>query len=209
MIGQMPKADDQRPAGTRERILRATVELIVDIGWQRVTTRRVAARAGVNQALVHYHFGSIDRLIRQALVSALERELGEPTERLVGIASPGEGVRQLSEWLRTFDANSPMAVVSTEALTYATRDAELRAWLARLLSQFRAQLTDGITAAQGGADLRDDVPAAGLATLSAALMDGLIFHRLIDPQLSVAEVATTLDTMLRPDTTKGEREAGD
>ena len=42
-----------------------------------ITTRKVAERAGVNQALVHYHFGTIEEL----LVAALERVSVQVKER--------------------------------------------------------------------------------------------------------------------------------
>ena len=40
---------------TRQRLLAASSSLIVERGWSAVTTRAVAERAGVNQALVHYY----------------------------------------------------------------------------------------------------------------------------------------------------------
>ncbi len=205
----MPKANAQTHSTTRQKILDAATELVAAVGWQQVTTRRVAARAGVNQALVHYHFGSVDRLVRQAIISGLESAMAEPTERLLGSSSPGEGVRQLSDWLRAFDMSSAMAILSAEALAYATRDTELREWLAGLLVDIRAQLTAGITAAQAAGEVRGDVTAQALATLTAALLDGLIFHRLVDPQLSAEEMAATLDALLAPNVLKGERDTGD
>ncbi len=192
----MPKAVDQRPTATRARILGATVELIAEIGWQQLTTRRIAARAGVNQALVHYHFGSMDALLRQAMIAALEREMAEPTAGLLQSESPGEGIRQLSDWLRAFDPGSPTAVLSAEALAYATRDPQVRRWTADLLGNVHRSLEDSVTLAQKEGRLRSDVPAAGVALLTAALVDGLIFHRLIDPGLDVEELALTLDVAL-------------
>ncbi len=199
----MPKASDQlerqtadRQPGTRERILQAATELIVEVGWQRVTTRRIAARAGVNQALVHYHFGSIEQLLRQAMVGAMEQEVVELTERLLGSESPGEGIRELSDWLSAFTPTSPMAVLSAEILARATRDPAIREWMARVLDAVRDQMARSIGAWQRAGRLRADLPAEGIAVLTAALIDGLIFHGLIDPQLDIAGVAQTLDVML-------------
>ena len=56
---------------TRARLLSAAASLIAERGWSAVTTRAVAERAGVNQALVHYHFGSIDNLRREAVMARL------------------------------------------------------------------------------------------------------------------------------------------
>lgn len=52
---------------TREAILRAAWRLLRVEGAAGISTRKVAREAGVNQALVHYHFGSLDRLMIEVL----------------------------------------------------------------------------------------------------------------------------------------------
>jgi AcrR family transcriptional regulator len=54
---------------TREALLDATERVLLSEGVTGVTTRGVAREAGVNQALVHYYFGSVE----QMLISVLER----------------------------------------------------------------------------------------------------------------------------------------
>jgi len=54
----------------------ATIALMAEIGIDRVRTRTIAERAGVNPALVHYHFGSVTALVLEAAEDALRRELG-------------------------------------------------------------------------------------------------------------------------------------
>ena len=51
---------------TRQELIAAAQQLVVDGGWEMVTTRRVAERAGVSPGLVHYHVGSIEGLRRAA-----------------------------------------------------------------------------------------------------------------------------------------------
>ncbi|HXY95243.1 MAG TPA: helix-turn-helix domain-containing protein, partial [Acidimicrobiia bacterium] len=62
---------------TRKALLDAAEELLIVKGASGITTRKVAERAGVNQALVHYHFGTIEDL----LVAVLERVSLEVKER--------------------------------------------------------------------------------------------------------------------------------
>jgi len=52
--------------GTRERILAAALECISSTSVGRLSVRAIAARAGVNVATVHYHFGTKDELISEA-----------------------------------------------------------------------------------------------------------------------------------------------
>ena len=62
---------------TRTALLDAAEQLLISNGMAAITTRKVAERAGVNQALVHYHFGTIEEL----LLAALERVSVQVKER--------------------------------------------------------------------------------------------------------------------------------
>jgi AcrR family transcriptional regulator len=79
--------------GTRSRILEVTVKLLMTTPRGELTTRRIAAEAGVNVAAINYHFRSKDELIDRALeaatATAFERGVavllgtqGTPAERL-------------------------------------------------------------------------------------------------------------------------------
>src|SRR3954463_6901980 len=53
--------------GTRERILAAALDLFSERSFDGAATREIAARAGVTQPLVNYHFSSKDELWRAAV----------------------------------------------------------------------------------------------------------------------------------------------
>jgi len=81
-----PRGGD--PVETRRGILRAAEECFAASGFVGATTRQVAARAGVNVATLHYHFGSKEKLYRAVLDAATREDVpflgsGEtPEERL-------------------------------------------------------------------------------------------------------------------------------
>lgn len=52
---------------TKDRIIKATLDIIGSEGFQNVTVRKIATRAEVNIAAVNYHFGSKDVVIDKAL----------------------------------------------------------------------------------------------------------------------------------------------
>src|SRR4051794_22835984 len=52
---------------TRTRILDAALETLREDGFAGATSRAIARRGGFNQALVFYHFGSLDGLLLAAL----------------------------------------------------------------------------------------------------------------------------------------------
>jgi AcrR family transcriptional regulator len=63
---------------TRVALIEATAQIILDEGYAAATSRRVAATAGVNPALVHYYFPSMDDLfvavLRDKAEAILERQ---------------------------------------------------------------------------------------------------------------------------------------
>jgi AcrR family transcriptional regulator len=67
------------PVGAREAaraaLLDAAERLLIGHGHAGITTRKVAAEAGVNHGLVHYYFGSIEELLFQAMERYTERLL--------------------------------------------------------------------------------------------------------------------------------------
>ena len=78
-----PSAD-----ATRERILDAALDLFSELSFEGATTREIAARAGVTQPLLNYHFSSKDELWRAAvdgLFESLNRVLSERVEGLRGV----------------------------------------------------------------------------------------------------------------------------
>jgi TetR/AcrR family transcriptional regulator len=73
---------------TRERILAAALDLFSELSFDGATTRDIAARAGVTQPLLNYHFSSKDDLWRAAvdrLFDALSQALSERTLGLRGV----------------------------------------------------------------------------------------------------------------------------
>ena len=48
--------------GARQRLIEATATIMRDEGYAAATSRRVAAEAGVKQALVYYYFPTMDDL---------------------------------------------------------------------------------------------------------------------------------------------------
>ena len=51
-----------RDSTTRDMLIDATIQIMVEEGYAAATSRRVAAKAGVKPALVHYYFPTMDGL---------------------------------------------------------------------------------------------------------------------------------------------------
>lgn len=59
-------SEDPRTLATRRRLVDATMQTIREHGMARLSARTIAATGGVNQALVFYHFGTVDGLVAEA-----------------------------------------------------------------------------------------------------------------------------------------------
>jgi len=60
---------------TRSRLLTAAADALRDDGVAGISARVIAARAGVNQALVFYHFGTVSELVAAATRDAVDARL--------------------------------------------------------------------------------------------------------------------------------------
>src|SRR5436305_665621 len=72
---------------TRTALLDAAEALMVEDGYAAVTTRSVSTKAGVNNGLVYYYFGSMDELFLQLFKLRSARSL-ERLEEVLGDAQP-------------------------------------------------------------------------------------------------------------------------
>ena len=131
---------DGNPEETRREILRAAGEAFAACGYVGATTRAVAARAGVNVATLHYHFGSKEGLYRAVLENA-----SRGTLPAVPPGPDGERVARLVEGLFAFGLEHPnlarLSVLDTlagpEQKNGAALDQRVR-WLAEALGPILA-----------------------------------------------------------------------
>ncbi|MGH7338779.1 MAG: TetR/AcrR family transcriptional regulator, partial [Myxococcota bacterium] len=63
----------ERTAATRERIMRAVVESIAEIGFQKTTANEITRRAGVTWGAVQHHFGGKDGILDAVLEESMTR----------------------------------------------------------------------------------------------------------------------------------------
>jgi AcrR family transcriptional regulator len=92
-------AADERPRlrreATREALIEATAQIILDEGYAAATSRRVAAKAGVKAALVHYYFPSMDDLFVAVLRDRAESNLAHQRQAIAE-AQPLHALWQLN-----------------------------------------------------------------------------------------------------------------
>jgi AcrR family transcriptional regulator len=157
---------------TRQALLNAAEELLVGEGAEALTTRRIAARAGVPGGLVHYHLGTVEALL-QALAGRV-------------------GVRVVAGQRAAFDAPVPFAD-RWHAAVLATTDPAWTAWMSlRAMSRTRSSLRATIepferewqsllaVAVDRAVEEAGVAPAAAppMAAMASALLHGMAEERL-------------------------------
>lgn len=70
----MTKSSSRQP-DTRLQIVGAALETVKQVGFAGATSRAIARTGGFNQALIFYHFGSLDSLLLAALDHTSEQRL--------------------------------------------------------------------------------------------------------------------------------------
>ncbi|WP_436789102.1 TetR/AcrR family transcriptional regulator [Yinghuangia sp. YIM S10712] len=78
-------------ARTRETLLDAATRLMLEEGYTAVSTRKVAAKAGVNHALVYYYFQTMDELLLAVFRRGAETNIRR-LERALAADNPLRGL---------------------------------------------------------------------------------------------------------------------
>ena len=88
-----------RGEATRERVLGAARDMLLERGFSQTSTRAVAERADVRLSLVHYHFGSKQQLLIEVLERQNELLLERQRELYVAPGPLAEKWRTACEFL--------------------------------------------------------------------------------------------------------------
>ncbi|MER6469413.1 TetR/AcrR family transcriptional regulator [Streptomyces collinus] len=75
---------------TKTKLLEGALRTLTEQGIAKTSARTVASAAGVNQALVFYHFGSVDELLAAACRYGAERSVANYRDRLAAVSSLSE-----------------------------------------------------------------------------------------------------------------------
>jgi AcrR family transcriptional regulator len=184
--------------GTRGKLLDAAVELIAEVGWAAVTSRGVAERAGVNNGVVHYHFGSMDELRRAAAMHGLSAVFAGALDNFFAAPTTADALVGLTGALRAVDMASPPAVVTLEAMLHAPRDPEVARLVRETLEPFRAAMRHKLQHDRDAGRLAAAVDVPGLAVALTAALDGLMLHAMVEPDLDIGAATRAVTALLGP-----------
>lgn len=76
----MPKRDPSHMLAQRERILRATIRCISDVGLERTSVANICKEAGLSAGAIYKHFSGKDEIVAEALRFAAMTQAMMPDE---------------------------------------------------------------------------------------------------------------------------------
>lgn len=110
----------------RQRILDATLAVIIDHGISGLSHRIVARTAGVPLSATSYYFGTIDELIEAAFTEAVERDAARFLQQLDALPFEDDAVGAISTLSSQMLQDSSVAVLAFELCVAALRNERLK-----------------------------------------------------------------------------------
>ena len=92
--------EEKSAQDARERLLSAGTELFAAKGFAGVSIRELATAAGVNSALISYHYGGKEGLYEAVVTAQYERLIGKFEAIAVSTATVEEKVRMYADVIR-------------------------------------------------------------------------------------------------------------
>ncbi len=97
---------------TKDRIIEAALETLKEDGFAGTSARSIAKRGGFNQALIFYHFGTVNDLLLAALDRTSDERMTKYRERVEHVESIDDAVRVATELYREDLASGHITVLS-------------------------------------------------------------------------------------------------
>ena len=161
-----------RSADTRRQLVRAAIESLQAQGYAGASARSIAERAGVNQGLVFYHFGSVANLLLAALDAVSEERMDRYRSAAEGATSPTELVDVASSIFRE-DLDAGYVTVLVEMIAGASSTPGLGAEVSARIGPWFDFAERAIERALGGTPLDSVLPSTDVAYGVVALYLGL------------------------------------
>jgi AcrR family transcriptional regulator len=149
----VPAASPSRRIGaadskTRAQLVDAAERLLLEEGYAAVTSRRVAAAAGLKPQLVHYYFRTMDDLFLEVFRRRADANLA----RVARAVTQDGSLRAL--WALNADPRG--ASFTIEFVALANHRKAIRAEIARYAERYRAVQLEALSAALHAAGVDDD-----------------------------------------------------
>jgi len=150
----------------RAQILDVAEELMLEEGYAAVTSRRLAAKAGMKQSLIYYYFRAMDELF----LAVFRRMSEQGLERLQEALAAEQPIRAL--W--NLNSDRSRTALTIEFLALANHRKVVQAEIARYAEQFRALELKGLALLFERRNIEPQIPPLVVTVLLTSLARGLV-----------------------------------
>lgn len=172
-----------RPGGdeTKQQILRATLETVKSMGFTGATSRAIARTGDFNQALIYYHFGSLDAL----LLAALDHTSTERLNRYRAAVAAAASLEQLlavATQIHVEDSERGHTTVVAQMIAGSVARPELAPEMLARMEPWIDLCEEAILKASSLAGLAIPLPSRDLAYAAATFYLGVNLLTHLDPE---------------------------
>ncbi len=166
-----------------QRIVEAMRSSVARRGTAGSTFDRVAREAGVSRGLLHYYFGTKERLLIEAVRRDCELRMELLEQQLAGARTAeafiGLMARNLQETVRE---DPDFVTLMFELFTLSRRNRDIAVEYAELMRRTREQVADMLASAQRDGVVRLHAKPDTVAEILFALGDGFALRMLTEPE---------------------------
>ncbi|MDV3128866.1 TetR/AcrR family transcriptional regulator [Mycobacterium sp. 21AC1] len=190
----MARTQQQRREETVARLLDASIETIIEVGYARASAAVIARRAKVSDGALFRHFSTMGDFMAATAYEVMRRQLELFTKLVTEIPAEQPPLEAVLRIVRDVTANDTNTVMY-ELMVAARTDEKLRATLQDVLSEYAANIYETATSVPGADQFPEDDFAAVLAVLINAF-DGAAIVRAVLPQPELEDARIGLLTTL-------------
>jgi AcrR family transcriptional regulator len=164
-----------------QRIVAAMRASVATRGAAGSTFDHVAREAGVSRGLLHYYFGSKERLLVEVVRQDCDDRIQRMDERLAGAGSVDEVMQALVIGLEEFLGEPGSQAIIYEMLSASRRSEEIRAELAELYRRWRGHMAAALQEKERAGVVALQAPPEAVASMMLSLGDGFGIQVITDP----------------------------
>ena len=165
---------------TRTKLLDATTDVLRTDGITAASARVIASRAGVNQALVFYHFGTLTGLVDAAVRHAVDTSADHYREVFAQVDSLS-ALLQVGRELHAAEQASGNVAIMAQLMAGGQHDTALASAARYGMDRWIAEIEQVVDRVLRSSVLADLAEARGLARAVCASFIGLELYDGVDP----------------------------
>lgn len=190
----MARTQQQRREETVARLLQASIDTIIEVGYARASAAVITKRAGVSVGALFRHFETMGDFMAATAYEVLRRQLETFTKQVAEIPADRPALPAALTILRDITAGSTNAVLY-ELMVAARTDEKLKETLQNVLGQYSAKIHDAARALLGAESFPEETFPV-IVALMTNVFDGAAIVRGVLPQPELEEQRIPMLTAL-------------